>query len=208
MKIKCEAAPANPSVCERCTRSGLICVPAARRWQKDRIAELEEQVRSLQERLDGGSSMQGLSAYEDSARVTSVLSTTDGEGMAFSTNAVSSACDSLAFLDARLHHDSQLRCLEVCSMTTRLFWSILPLVDGSSARSRLQSMRTEMPTTLLTMFAFAMSPTDTGIGQQTQEELRKKGVGNSRSSCSRFREALARSDPSPARSQPLDQALS
>ncbi|KAL6408653.1 hypothetical protein AUP68_07597 [Ilyonectria robusta] len=179
LKIKCEASPINPSVCERCTRSGLTCVPAARRWQKDRIAELEEHVRSLQEILDGGSSMQGLSAYGDSTRATSVLSTADGEGMAFSTNAASSACDSLAFLDARLHHDSQLRCLEVCSTTTRLFWSIIPLVDGSSAdgssaTSRLQSMRTEMPTTLLAMFAFAMSPTDAGIGQQTQEELRKK----------------------------------
>ncbi|KAH7140259.1 hypothetical protein B0J13DRAFT_62770 [Dactylonectria estremocensis] len=175
LKIKCEASPTNPGVCERCTRSGLVCVPAARRWQKDRIVELEEQVRSLQEKLDGaGSSMQGLSAYGNSTRATSVLSTGDGEGMSFSMNAVPSGCDSLAFLDARLDHDSQIRCLEVCSATTVRFWSIVPLANGSSARSWLQSARTDTPTTLLALFAFAMSPEDAGIGHQTQEELRRK----------------------------------
>ncbi|KAI8664709.1 Zn(2)-C6 fungal-type domain-containing protein [Fusarium sp. Ph1] len=52
LEAKCEPSINDPSVCERCTRSSLICVPAARRWQRDRIAELEEQVKNLQEILE------------------------------------------------------------------------------------------------------------------------------------------------------------
>ncbi|KAH7129111.1 hypothetical protein EDB81DRAFT_906974 [Dactylonectria macrodidyma] len=170
LKIKCDVLPTNPGVCERCTRSGLTCVPAARKWQRDRIADLEEQVRSLQGKLEGaGSSMQGLSTYGASTRATSVLSTGDGEG----TSAVPSGCNGLAFLDARFGHDSQIRCLEVCSTTTGRFWSIVPLGNGSSATSWLQSIRAETPTTLLALFAFAMSPDDAKINHQTQDELRR-----------------------------------
>ncbi|KAF4954711.1 hypothetical protein FSARC_12041 [Fusarium sarcochroum] len=169
LKVKCHPSPDGSGICERCARLNITCVPAARRWQRDRISELEEQVKSLQEKLDGaGSSSQGLSSYADSTRATSVFSS---EG---TWPLMSATPSELIFLDARLDYEAQVRCLEVCSTAGRQFWNIIPSVDSNSSRSWLESIRTETPTKLLAMFAFAMSHTDAKIDLQTQEELRVK----------------------------------
>lgn len=159
LKAKCEPSINDPSVCERCTRSSLISVPAARRWQRDRIAELEEQVKNLQERLETAES----STYRLSGHENSVVSTP-----------VPSGRTCLAFLDAHLDHESQIRSLEACSITVRSFWPIIPTLSGSSTRSWLESLRTETPTKLAAMFAFTLSPTETTINSHTQDELRTR----------------------------------
>lgn len=165
LKVKCEPSP-DDSICERCARFTITCVPAARKWQRDRIAELEEQVKNLQEKLDGASS-QGLSTCAASTRATSVFS---AEG-SWSGTALPS---DLNFLDAHLDYESQLRCLEACSRTVGQFWALVPLVDSSSARSWLDSIRAETPVKLMAMIACAMAPTDAEIDPQTQEDIRVK----------------------------------
>lgn len=157
LKAKCEPSINDPSVCERCTRSSVICVPAARRWQRDRIAELEEQVKNLQERLETAES----STYRPSGIENSTVATPTSFGR---------TC--LAFLDAHLDHESQIRSLEACSITVQSFWPIIPMLSGSSTRSWLESLRKETPTKLAAMFAFTLSPTGASIDYQTQEELR------------------------------------
>ncbi|OBS17810.1 hypothetical protein FPOA_09540 [Fusarium poae] len=164
LKVKCEF-PSDSSTCERCTRFNITCVPAARKWQRDRIAELEDQVKSLQERLDG-TSTQAMSTYAASTRATSVFST---EGNWSTTNSLPS---DLGFLDARLDYDSQLKGLKACSTTAAQFWYLIPPVDTSSAPSRLDSMRNETPIKLMALFAVA--PPEANIDPQTQEELRTK----------------------------------
>ncbi|EEU33525.1 uncharacterized protein NECHADRAFT_56534 [Fusarium vanettenii 77-13-4] len=156
LKAKCEPSINDPSVCERCTRSNLICVPAARRWQRDRIAELEEQVKNLQERLETAES----SAYR--------------HGTSTVTTPVPSGSTCLAFVDAHLDHESQIRSLEACSIAVRSFWPIIPTLSGSSTRSWLESLRTETPIKLAAMFAFTLSPTSTTIDSQSQDELRTR----------------------------------
>ncbi|KAM0238896.1 hypothetical protein ACHAP5_008531 [Fusarium lateritium] len=165
LKVKCEPSP-DESICERCARSNITCVPAARKWQRDRIAELEEQVKNLQDKLDGAST-QGLSTCAASTRATSVFS---AEG-SWSGTALPSI---LNFLDAHLDYESQLRCLEVCSRTTGKLWALVPLVDSSSARSWLDSIRAETPVKLMAMIACAMAPKDAEIDLQTQEDIRVK----------------------------------
>ncbi|GKT99547.1 cercosporin resistance protein [Fusarium langsethiae] len=165
LKVKCEFASPDSSTCERCTRFNITCVPAARKWQRDRIAELEDQIKSLQERLDGAST-QAVSSYAASTRATSVFST---EGNWSTTNTLPS---DLGFLDAHLDYESQLKSLKACSTTTTQFWYLIPPVESSSAPSRLDSMRTETPIKLMAMFAVA--PSEAEIDPQTQEELRTK----------------------------------
>ncbi|KAL9942665.1 hypothetical protein ACHAQF_006222 [Verticillium nonalfalfae] len=48
LKAKCEAS--STGKCDRCKRAGVECVPAAPRFQRDRIAELEAQVEELTRR--------------------------------------------------------------------------------------------------------------------------------------------------------------
>ncbi|CRK31825.1 hypothetical protein BN1723_014559 [Verticillium longisporum] len=48
LKAKCEAS--STGKCDRCKRAGVECVPAAPRFQRDRIAELEAQVEELTSR--------------------------------------------------------------------------------------------------------------------------------------------------------------
>ncbi|KAF4996345.1 hypothetical protein FDECE_12489 [Fusarium decemcellulare] len=175
LKIKCEPSTTDPSVCERCARSSLTCEPAARRWQRDRIAELEEEVKSLQKKLDGtGPSAQLLSPHGSSARSISVVSIEGSDESSTPTGVFSSEPDHLRFLDARFDHESQLRCLEVYSRTAAGFWSIVPLANSHSARPWLESLRTEMPITLGAIIGFTMSPTDAGINPQAQNDLRTK----------------------------------
>ncbi|KAF4456392.1 hypothetical protein F53441_1462 [Fusarium austroafricanum] len=167
LKVKCEPSPDDSSICERCARFNLTCVPAARKWQRDRITELEEQVKNLQDKMDGtSSSTQAISTYATSTRATSVFS----EG----TWHTSAGPSDLSFLDARLDYDSQLRCLEVCSTTAGQFWYLIPSVDSNSAPSWLDSIRTEAPVKLMAMFAFTMSPADTEIDPQMQQDLRTR----------------------------------
>lgn len=161
LKVKCEFPSPDSSTCERCTRFTITCVPAARKLQRDRIAELEDQVKSLQERLDG----QAVSSYAASTRATSVFST---EGNWSTTNTPSD----LGFLDAHLDYDSQLKSLKACSTIAAQFWYLIPPVDSNSAPSRLDSMRTETPIKLMAMLAVA--PSKAEIDPQTQEELRTK----------------------------------
>ncbi|KAM0346398.1 hypothetical protein ACHAPU_005462 [Fusarium lateritium] len=166
LKIKCELS-SDHSICERCARFSITCVPAARKWQRDRIAELEEQVKNLQEKLDGASTL-GVSTYATSTRATSVFS---AEGNWSGVGALPSG---LNFLDAHLDYESQLRCLEVCSKTAGQFWALVPVVDGSSARSWLDSIRAETPIKLMAMIACTMAPTDADIDPQTQQDIRVK----------------------------------
>ncbi|KAG8665505.1 hypothetical protein FPOAC2_10582 [Fusarium poae] len=166
LKVKCEF-PSDSSTCERCTRFNITCVPAARKWQRDRIAELEDQVKSLQERLDG-TSTQAMSTYAASTRATSVFST---EGNWPTANTLPS---DLGFLDARLDYDSQLKGLKTCSTTAAQFWYLISPVDTSSAPSRLDSMRNETPIKLMALFAVA--PPEANIDPQNQEELRTKAL--------------------------------
>ncbi|VTT61203.1 unnamed protein product [Fusarium fujikuroi] len=168
LKVKCEPSPEESSICERCSRYNLTCVPAARKWQRDRIAELEDQVRNLQDKLDGATiSTLRLSTYAASTRATSVFS----DGAWPQTNAGPSE---LGFLDSRLDYDTQLRCLEVCSTTAGQFWYLIPSVDTTSARSWLDSLRTGAPVKLISMLAFTMAPSSAQIDPQTQEDLRIK----------------------------------
>ncbi|KAG5787081.1 hypothetical protein H9Q69_013843 [Fusarium xylarioides] len=168
LKVKCEPSPEESSICERCSRYSLTCVPAARKWQRDRIAELEEQVRNLQDKLDGATnSTLGLSTYAASTRATSVFS----DGAWLQTSAGPSE---LGFLDSRLDYDTQLRCLEVSSTRAGQFWYLIPPVDTTSARSWLDSLRTGAPVKLISMLAFTISPSSAEIDPQTQEDLRIK----------------------------------
>ncbi|CVL13614.1 related to cercosporin resistance protein [Fusarium proliferatum] len=168
LKVKCEPSAEESSICERCSRYNLTCVPAARKWQRDRIAELEEQVRNLQDKLDGATnSTLGLSTYAASTRATSVFS--DG-----AWPQTSAGPSELGFLDSRLDYDTQLRCLEVCSTTAGQFWYLIPSVDTTSARSWLDSLRTGAPVKLISMLAFTMAPSSAQIDPQTQEDLRIK----------------------------------
>ncbi|KAM0269266.1 hypothetical protein ACHAQH_009781 [Verticillium albo-atrum] len=48
LKAKCE--PTSSGKCDRCKRAGIECIPAAPRFQRDRIAELEAQVEELTRR--------------------------------------------------------------------------------------------------------------------------------------------------------------
>ncbi|KAF5020954.1 hypothetical protein F66182_7000 [Fusarium sp. NRRL 66182] len=172
LKVKCEPSPQDENVCERCARTSLSCVPAARRWQRDRIAELEEQVKTLQEKLNGmASSPQGSTTYGDSTRATSVFST---EGAGTCADAASSS--ELGFLDARLDHEAQARCLQIASKTVGQFWPVVPAVDAGSATSRLESVRTETPTKLMAIFGFAMSPADAAMDAQCQNRVRTRVV--------------------------------
>ncbi|KAM0227555.1 hypothetical protein ACHAPO_011442 [Fusarium lateritium] len=164
LKVKCEF-PSESSTCDRCTRFNITCVPAARKWQRDRISELEDQVKSLQERLDGAST-QAMSSYAASTRATSVFST---EGNWSTTNTQPS---DLGFLDAHLDYESQIKGLKACSTTAAQFWYLIPLVDNSSAPSRLDSLRSETPVKLMALFA--VSPSESEIDPQIQEELRTK----------------------------------
>ncbi|KAF4999485.1 hypothetical protein FGRMN_2414 [Fusarium graminum] len=166
LKIKCELST-DESICERCARFSITCVPAARKWQRDRIVELEEQVKNLQEKLDGASTL-GVSTYATSTRATSVFS---AEGTWSGVGALPS---DLNFLDAHLDYESQLRCLEVCSKTVGQFWALVPPVDSSSARSWLDSIRAEAPIKLMAMIACTMAPADADIDPQTQEDIRVK----------------------------------
>ncbi|KAJ4141621.1 hypothetical protein NW768_000836 [Fusarium equiseti] len=160
LKVKCEPSPNDPSTCERCTRFSITCVPAARKWQRDRIAELEEQVKALQDRLDGVSTQAATST-----RATSVFSS-EGNWPG------SVVASDLGFLDAHLDYETQAKSLEACSSMAGQFWYLIPPVDGSSARSWLDTMRTKTPIKLMALFAVA--PSDAGIDPQTQEELRTK----------------------------------
>lgn len=56
LKIKCDVSTSPHNACERCSRNGLECVPAAPRLQRDRINQLEAQVRELKIALSDQSS--------------------------------------------------------------------------------------------------------------------------------------------------------
>ncbi|RGP67056.1 cercosporin resistance [Fusarium longipes] len=166
LKVKCEFSSSSDDTCGRCTRFNITCVPAARKWQRDRIAELEEQVKSLQERLSDGASAQAVSSYATSTRATSVFS---AEGNWQGTSALPSH---IGFLDSHLDYESQLKSLQACSTAAGQFWYLIPPMDSSSARSRLDTMRMETPIKLMAILAVA--PSDAEIDPQTQEELRTK----------------------------------
>lgn len=165
LKVKCDLSSDDSSTCERCARFSITCVPAARKWQRDRIAELEEQVKSLQERLDGASTM-ATSSYATSTRATSVFSS---EG---NWHGPTGSPSDLVFLDAHLDYESQLRILKACSNAAGQFWYLVPTIDNDSARSWLESMRIETPIKLMAIFATA--PSSAEIDPQIQEDLRTK----------------------------------
>ncbi|KAF4978478.1 hypothetical protein FZEAL_5164 [Fusarium zealandicum] len=172
LKIRCEPSPSTPGACKRCASSNLSCAPAARRWQRDRIAELEEQVKRLQEMSESSTRGSSTPATSTSAKWTS--STGDGQGTSISTSSVSSEHEGLAVLDASLDDASQIRCLEVCSVTVGLFWPMVPLANSSSTISWLESIKTERPTKFLAIFGFTMSPISAEVNAQTQDQLRSK----------------------------------
>jgi len=47
LKVKCDVSISPYCACERCSRNGLECVPAAPRLQRDRINQLEAQIEEL-----------------------------------------------------------------------------------------------------------------------------------------------------------------
>ncbi|KAH0287267.1 hypothetical protein M436DRAFT_57235 [Aureobasidium namibiae CBS 147.97] len=56
LKIKCDVNTSQLKACERCSRNGLECVPAAPRLQRDRINQLEAQIEQLKLALSDQSS--------------------------------------------------------------------------------------------------------------------------------------------------------
>lgn len=180
LKIKCEPSSTKAGVCERCARYSLICAPAARRWQRDRIADLEQQLKSLQEKLDATSlsTLGTASVSEHSTRATSVVaSTVDAEDKAAPSGGfVMPGADELSLLDAHMDHDAQVRCLDICTVGPGTFWSIAPTGGTADTTSWLAFLRQNMPITMLTIVGFAMSSTDARVSPQTQDDMRRKVV--------------------------------
>lgn len=182
LKIKCEPSAKEAGVCERCARYSLACAPAARRWQRDRIADLEQQLKGLQEKLDATSlSTHGTaSVSEQSTRATSVVApTVDAEDkLALPAGFVMPGADELSLLDAHMDHDAQIRCLDISTVSPGGFWSIVPMGGTSDTTSWLAFLRQNMPITMLTVVGFAMSSTEARVSPQTQDDMRRKVVEN------------------------------
>ncbi|KAG9254495.1 uncharacterized protein F5Z01DRAFT_681508 [Emericellopsis atlantica] len=171
LKIKCEPSLTGPGCCERCVRTTTVCVPAARRWQRDRIQELEAQVAQLQLALDetrnasvsvsaGRSTVHEGPVAGRSTRATSVGSSEQ--------EPASPGDDILTFLDANVDLSTQARALDVYRQHVDSLWPMISL--GAHA----DSMRGEFPITLVAILAFALPCHDAQIDPQTQQVLRQR----------------------------------
>ncbi|KAI6779339.1 cercosporin resistance [Emericellopsis cladophorae] len=160
LKIKCDPSLAEPGCCERCVRTSTTCVPAARRWQRDRIQELEAQVAQLQLALDETRAA-SVSAGR-CTRDTSVGSSDHGSGDKM-----------LAFLDALVDLSAQARALTVYAHHVHSAWPVISLGTGTSD-SQILSMRDEFPITLVAILAFALTSHDVQVDAQTQQVLRQR----------------------------------
>lgn len=130
LKIKCDVDVAPP--CERCSRFGLDCVPAAPRLQRDRISELEAQLQELKNtlRAQGSSSGNCLTPSGSSA------SSQGDHNIAV-----------LTFLDARVGVSTQRHLLEYFKQRSGSSW---PIVD---IHADLSTLRAKSPSLLLAIIA-------------------------------------------------------
>lgn len=176
LKIKCAPSPTDPTICGRCAKSGAECFPAARRWQRDRIVELEEQIKELQEKLEEiGTSTRDKSTQGTSTRDSSAPSIEDpGPSTTPQTALTTPGANELSLLDAQVSPEIQSKCLDASAITINPFWSVIPIPQGQSTNAWFALLRAERPVSLLAIIAYLVSPEQVKITAHAQDDLRKK----------------------------------
>ncbi|KAI5360767.1 Putative zn(2)-C6 fungal-type DNA-binding domain-containing protein [Septoria linicola] len=149
LKARCEPSDDGGEACDRCQRAGKECVPAARRLQRDRIAELEAQVEELTIALRAWSAGDSPSEGDTKKRKSSEdarVHFTSRKDPIYSTNA------ELAFIDDRVPLHIQKQVVDVYN---HCHASVLPLVHAEPLD--LADLRSRLPILLLSVLAFPTS---------------------------------------------------
>lgn len=171
LKIKCDPSISNPDACERCARFKLECIPATRRWQRDRIKELEGQVRELTDALqESRSSTTGTSL----TRATSADSAgEEGESREFmrATRTRYSTDDLRDFLDGVVTREQQAQGLKAFKDRVLPLWPVIFLGTGDGT-----TMRSSSAILLITILGFGISSQRADITSEVQNKLRKRAM--------------------------------
>lgn len=165
LKIKCDVSTTPEQACDRCSRGGLECVPAAPRLQRDRIHELEAQVQELETALRNQTS--SMSSPSNSSTSRRSGGTTQGWLSLSGVGPPPPEDDGavLAFLDARIPPPQQQELLVLVAHQTRAAWPFvrLPL--------ELDALRAASPLLLLAALAYGPTQTAQGIDSVAHDEL-------------------------------------
>ncbi|KAH8173409.1 hypothetical protein LIA77_07664 [Sarocladium implicatum] len=167
LKIKCEMPGAEGAwtACTRCQRLSLRCVPAPARLQRDRIAELENQVEVLTAALREMESSASLSVSTEShASLTPDSSlftnTDDGTGKGI-----------LDFIDSLVSIEDQRRALDAYSHGFKSVWC-----PANLSTQTLEDVRRNSPLLLLTIVAFPMAAETCRKSTSTANQLVKGAI--------------------------------
>lgn len=151
LKIKCDVSPSSGGTCERCSRNGLVCEPAAPRLQRDRISELEAQVQELRVALREKSS-----------------STTPSRSPGSSTDSHDKSI--LSYLDARVPLDKQQELLQFYAFHAGTAWPVVRL------KRDLDDIRTKSPILLLSVLVYCLTQETQGTEPDVHEDMIREAM--------------------------------
>lgn len=151
LKIKCDVSTAHGGICERCSRNGLECVPAAPRLQRDRIQELEAQIQELQSALRERSN-----------------SATPGRSPASLQENYEEAV--LSFLDNRILPNKQQELLYFYAKHAGAAWPIVRLPVN------LYDVRAKSPILLLSVLVYSVTQQTQGTELEVHDELVREAM--------------------------------
>ncbi|KAF1965703.1 hypothetical protein BU23DRAFT_626947 [Bimuria novae-zelandiae CBS 107.79] len=147
LKIKCDlsTSPAGAG-CERCSRNNLACVPSAPRLQRDRISELEAQIRDLT------AALRDQSSSTPSSRSPGSLLEDHNEVI-------------LSFLDSRIPLSKQQDLLHLFNDHIGASWPVIRL------STKVDYIRSKSPILLLSVLAFTATHLLQGTQLEVHDEL-------------------------------------
>lgn len=152
LKIKCDVAEGT-TACDRCVRNKLECTPAAPRFQRDRIQELEAEVQELRDALRGH-------------QIGSVSSTTTPDHLPDGYPKARAHHNTvLSFLDARIPPSIQQHLLRLFAEQAGTAWPVICVTAS------LERMRAESPVLLLSVLVYAVLREAQGTGVVAHDEL-------------------------------------
>lgn len=166
LKARCEPCDSDQGICGRCWRLGKECVPAARRLQRDRIAELEAQVELLTKALQS----QGLTERKPPAEVKKRKLSTGRveECKTTSSPNTAPALGVLEYIDENVPKALQQQVLDAYSAGVV---RVSPYVQKPELD--LQGLRSQLPMLLLTILAF---PTTGILDSELQHDMAERAI--------------------------------
>ncbi|KAF7197572.1 hypothetical protein HII31_01075 [Pseudocercospora fuligena] len=168
LKARCDPSEGDADICERCWRLGKECVPAPRKLQRDRIAELEAQVEQLTKLLQS----QGVSDKPSTTADVKKRKLSDGnpkEVKTESSPALAPSKDVLDYIDGQVSRAQQRQVLDAYQ---KRIMRVSPYIQN--ADMDLVKLR-KTPLLLLSILAF---PNTGVLASDLQHDMAERAISD------------------------------